>query len=426
MQGVASDERRRPRQRAALPAGGGTARPVSPLFLSMPELTLTEVARRVDVRPDTLRRWVREGVVPLDDGAWTPAAVAHARLVARLRARGHSLAELRVASRAGRLAYGYVEDLFPSDERTLTLDEAADELGLEPALVERLWIAAGLSAASLDEIGEEDLELLRLMATVLEAGFPLVAFLQIARVYGTAMSQIADAEVKLFHLFVHEPMMRDGRPELEIAEAMGGLASELLPLSTPIMERLHERALKHFMEQDVVGHLEVDGADDDLGRLHVTIAFADLAGYTRLTEEAGEEQALDVVERFVRAVQDTLPGEARVIKTIGDAVMIVGTDASAVVDWAVGFQALQGDTRPLPRIGLHCGPALYRDGDYYGRAVNLASRVGARAAGGEVLVTGTVVSAAGPHLEFTPIGAVRLKGFSEATELYLARPAGGR
>jgi adenylate cyclase len=392
----------------------------------MPELTLTEVARRVGVRPDTLRRWVRQGVVPRDDGTWTPAAVAHARLVARLRARGHSLAELREASSSGRLAYGYVEDLFPSDARTLTAEEAAEELGLEPALIERLWIAAGLSAASLDEIGEDDLELLRLMATVLEAGFPLVAFLQIARVYGTAMSQIADAEVKLFHLYVHEPMMRDGRPGLEIAEAMGGLASELLPLSTPIMERLHDRALKHFMEQDVVGHLEVDDADDDLGRVRVTIAFADLAGYTRLTEEAGEEEALDVVERFVQAVQDTLPGEARVIKTIGDAVMVVGSDASAMVDWAVGFQELQGDTRPAPRIGLHCGPALYRDGDYYGRAVNLASRVGARAAGGEVLVTGTVVEAAGAHLDFSPIGEVRLKGFNEATELYLARAAGAR
>jgi adenylate cyclase len=111
-----------------------------------------------------------------------------------------------------------------------------------------------------------------------------------------------------------------------------------------------------------------------------------------------------------------------VIKTIGDAVMVVGTDASALVDWAVGFQALQGSTRPLPRIGLHCGMALYRDGDYYGRAVNLASRVGARAAGGEVLVTEPVVSAAGPHLAFQPIGEVRLKGFNEATELFLAVP----
>jgi adenylate cyclase len=176
------------------------------------------------------------------------------------------------------------------------------------------------------------------------------------------------------------------------------------------------------MEQDVVGHLEAEAGDAELGRVRVTIAFADLAGYTRLTEEAGDEEAVDVVERFVQAVQETLPGDARVIKTIGDAVMVVGSDPSSLVDWAVGFQALQGDTRPAPRIGLHHGPALYRDGDYYGRAVNLAARVGARAAGGEVLCTDSVRGAAGPHLGFQPIGEVKLKGFNEATELFLARP----
>jgi adenylate cyclase len=389
----------------------------------MDDLTLSKVARQIQVSPDTLRRWVREGIVPLDNGAWSPAAVAHARLVARLRARGHSLEDLKAASRAGRLAYGYIEDLFPSAESALSLEDAAEEVGLEPALIERLWAATGLSAASLDEIGDEDLELLRHMAAILDAGFPLVAFLQVARVYGIAMAQIADAEVKLFHLYVHEPLIRDGRPGLEIAETMSDLVADALPLATPIMERLHERALKHFMEQDVVGHLEAEAGDAELGRVRVAIAFADLAGYTRLTEEAGDEEAVDVVDRFVAAVQNTLPGDARVIKTIGDAVMVVGSDPSALVDWAVGFQALQGDARPAPRIGLHYGPALYRDGDYYGRAVNLAARVGARAAGGEVLCTDPVRSVAGPHLQFHAIGEVKLKGFSEATELFLAVPS---
>ena len=107
------------------------------------------------------------------------------------------------------------------------------------------------------------------------------------------------------------------------------------------------------------------------------------------------------------------------IKTIGDEVMVVGSDPSALVDWAVGFQLLSVE-RPLPRIGVHAGAALYRDGDYFGRAVNLASRVGARAAGGEVLVTRAVVEAAGRHLHFEHIGDVRLKGFDESTELFLA------
>jgi adenylate cyclase len=152
----------------------------------------------------------------------------------------------------------------------------------------------------------------------------------------------------------------------------------------------------------------------------VAIAFADLAGYTRLTEEAGEEEALDIVERFVESVEATLPDEARVVKTIGDEVMVVGADPATLVDWAVGFQELNAGRRPLPRIGVHAGDTLYRDGDYYGRAVNLAARVGARAAGGEVLVTDAVVAAAGDHLVFEPIGEVKLKGFIEATELFLA------
>jgi adenylate cyclase len=387
----------------------------------MPDLTLSEVAQQVDVSSATLRRWVKDGIVPLGNGRWTPAAVAHARLVARLRERGYPLATLKEAARSGRLAYGYMEDLFPAPARTRTLDEAADESGLEPALIERIWTAMGFAADSLERIDEEDVQLLRYMASVLEAGFPLVAFLQLVRVYGQALAQIADAEVKLFHLYVHEPLMRDGVPGLEIAEAMEGIAAELLPLASPIMDRMHQRMLQHFVGQDVVGHLELEGAGEELGRLRVAIAFADLAGYTRLTEEAGEEEALDVVERFVESVEETLPDEARVVKMIGDEVMVVGADPATLVDWAVGFQELNAGQRPLPRIGVHAGETLYRDGDYYGRAVNLASRVGARAAGGEVLVTDAVVEAAGSHLAFEPIGEVKLKGFNQATELYLAR-----
>ena len=254
---------------------------------------------------------------------------------------------------------------------------------------------------------------------MLDAGLPLVAFLQLVRVYGLALAQMADAEVKLFHLFVHEPMIRDGAPVLDIAEELSDLASELLPLAGPIMDSMHQRLLQHFLAQDVVGHLELVSDDEDLGRMRVAIAFADLAGYTRLTEEVGEEEALGVVERFVELVGETLPDDARVIKTIGDEVMVVGTDPAGLVDWAVGLVTLSTE-RPLPRIGLHFGSALYRDGDYYGRAVNLAARVGARATGGEVLVTREVREAAGRNLSFQPIGEVKLKGFDVATELFLA------
>ena len=385
-------------------------------------LTLTEAARRVGVTPATLRRWARDGLVPKhDSNGWSSEAIGQARTVARLRERGHSLNEIRQATEQGRLAYAYVEGLFPDGAGLYTLAEAARETGLEPALIERIVAAIGFPTRT-DSLNEEDLQLMRYTATALDAGLPLVALLQLVRVYGQAAAQIADAEVRLFHLYVHEPLMRSGSSGAEIAEDMMSLSRLLLPLASPAMDQIHERYLQHFIEQDIVGHMESDlnGAGADLGRIRVAIAFADLTGYTRLTEEAGELEALDAVERFVDAVEGTLPDNARVVKMIGDEVMVVGTDPSALIDWAVGFQRLQSE-RPLPRIGIHYGDVLYRDGDYYGRDVNIAARIAARAAGREVLVTRPVVEHAGSHLEFDRIGEITLKGFTEPTEMFLAQ-----
>ena len=387
--------------------------------------SLAEIARRVGITAPTLRRWVASGLVPVDgDGATTAASLAHARVVARLRERGHSLGEIREATESGRLASSYIEGLLPDTPATWTLADAARETGLEAALIERIFLSMGFGAQGLEQLSDDDVQLLRYAAAVLAAGLPLVAFLQLVRVYGQAMSQIADAEVRLFHLYVHEPLMRDGVPGFEMAEEMEGLAREILPLASPIMDHAHNRFLQHFIEQDVIGHMETDLGDEqlDLGRLRVAIAFADLAGYTRLTEELGDEEAVSTVERFVEQVELSLPEEARVIKTIGDEVMVVGSDPAALLDWAVAFQEDFG-RRPLPRIGIHYGETIYRDGDYYGREVNQASRVAARAAGGEVLATRPVVDHAHAGLAFERIGEVRLKGFADTTELFLARSA---
>ena len=391
-----------------------------------PSLSPAEVAREIGTTPGTLRRWVDRGLIPQFQGVWTPTAVAHARLVARMRERGYSLEQIRTASDSGRLVSSYMQTLLPAPAATHTLEQAFVETGLEPALSERILTTLGLPAQTDRRLSASELELLRYSASVLAAGFPLVAFLQLVRVYGQALAQMADAEVRLVHLYVHEPLMRDRVPGVELAEAMRELVAAVLPLASPMMDLVHQRLLAHFIDQDVIGHMEaeLDGhADLDLGHLRVAIAFADLAGYTRMTEELGDEHAVDVVEHFVAEVERTLPEDARIIKTIGDEVMVVGSDVAALAAWAVAFQASQ-TTRPRPRIGMHCGEVVYRDGDYFGREVNQAARVAARSAAGEVLVTRPVVDAAGPGLVFERIGEVRLKGFTEATELLVARRRG--
>jgi adenylate cyclase len=388
-------------------------------------ISLREAAQRAGVSEGTLKRWVEQRVVPLENG-WTPAAAAQARVVARMRERGHSLREIRGAVRDGRLAFGYVEDLLPPVDRNHPRREAAAVTGLEEELVERLMALLGTPMAMADRLTDDDLRALEGLREILDKGFPLVAMLQLVRVYAQSIRKIAEAEVRLFHLFVHEPLIRDGVPALEMAEQMEDLAGNLMPLVGPLMDYVHTRYLRFYIEQDVVGHMETDlpMGREQAGRVSMTFCFVDLTGFTRYTEEAGDEEALDMVERFVETVETTLPAEATIVKTIGDEVMIVSPDPGTLTEWAVGVLSLFRE-RPRPRCGLHFGSAVYRDGDYFGGDVNLTHRVVARALAGEVLTTRSVVDEIGSsdYLEFDPIGGVELKGFPDPTELFMAKVA---
>lgn len=388
-------------------------------------ISLAEASRRSGVATSTLKRWAAEKVVPVRRGRWTAAAAAQARVVARMRERGHSLEELKRAGREGRLAFGFVEELFPAAEQQATVEDVAEETGLEPELIERILVILGTPLERERLLSPEDVRALRHCARVLAAGFPLVAFLQVVRVYVQSLRRIAETEVRLFHLYVHEPMIRDALPELEIAEGMGELAADVLPLTAPLTEYLHTRYLRYFTEQDVVGHMEtdLDPSGSDFGQVPVTLCFIDLTGFTRYTEEEGDLEALDVVERFVETVEATLPAEATIVKTIGDEVMVVSPDPGSLTAWAVGLLE-RFPRRPRPRVGIHFAEAVYRDGDYFGTHVNLVHRVVGRAQAGEVLVTDAVTGTLERRgLVCEPIGEVTLKGFPAPTALYAVRPA---
>ena len=389
------------------------------------QISLREASRRSGVPASTLTRWAEEGILPVKRSRWTATAAAQARVVARMRERGHSLEELKRAGKEGRLAFGFTEELFSEETGEIPVVDVVAETGLQEELIERLMSLLGTPTGRERMLKPEDVEALRHCAQVLEAGFPLVAFLQLVRVYAQSLRRVADAEVRLFHLYVHEPLIRDGVPELEMAQEMGELAADILPISGPLMEYMHRRYLRFFTEQDVVGHMESGVEDaDDLARIQVTLCFIDLTGFTRYTEEEGDVEALDLVERFVETVEATLPPEATVVKTIGDEVMIVSRNPATLTEWAVGFLGLFPD-RPQPRVGIHFGKAVYREGDYFGGDVNLAHRVVTRAIGGEVLATEPVAEsiAESEHLETTPIGEVVLRGFPRATPLYVVRSA---
>ena len=265
---------------------------------------------------------------------------------------------------------------------------------------------------------------------MLAAGFPLVAFLQLVRVYVQSMRRIADAEVRLFHLYVHEPMIRDAVPELEMAEEMGELAADILPLAAPLTEYLHTRYLRFFLEQDVVGHMESepgpDTAEIELGQVTMTLCFIDLTGFTRYTEEEGDIEALDVVEHFVETVESTLPprGDDREDdRRRGD-----GRLARCRFADRVGGRLPRPASRGAPSRGSASTAARPSTATATTSAARSTSPTASSTAPWPARCwspTGSPRrSPAASSLELEPIGQVSLKGFPVPTDLFLVRAAG--
>jgi adenylate cyclase len=160
-----------------------------------------------------------------------------------------------------------------------------------------------------------------------------------------------------------------------------------------------------------------------------TFLFADIAGFTAMTETHGDEQAAQIVERFSDAVALELPRfGATHVKTIGDALMLRIPDPTQAVllGLRIALDLLRGHRAPAVRVGLHHGPAIERDRDYFGAAVNLAARVSAAATGGEVLLTGQTAALTGnvEGVRYESRGCPELRNVRERVELIAAIRAG--
>jgi class 3 adenylate cyclase len=156
-----------------------------------------------------------------------------------------------------------------------------------------------------------------------------------------------------------------------------------------------------------------------------TFLFADIAGFTALTEAHGDEEAADLVASFCRAVEAELPSyDGAHVKTIGDAILlrISEPEQAILLGLRIAHELMRGHGAPAIRVGLHHGTAVERDGDYFGAAVNLAARVSAEATGGEVLVTGHTAALA-PAIDgvyYEPRGRHELRNVREPVELFAA------
>lgn len=386
-----------------------------------------QVAERAGVSVATLRRWIKAGAIPQYKDKWTSAAVAHARIVGQLRRSGQPLDEIVKAAQDGRLALGNVDELFAVEDGSFTLKEAAKKSGIKLDVAEQIWLSLGLSVQTTNRVTSGDVEALRRIGQVLDAGVPLGALLQVIRVAAKSFADIADAEARLVRMFVHEPLLQDGADSEEISEVMGTMIQAVLPHMSPLFEYMHTRFLQQYTEQVQIENVQgtpARGNPTD-GKLNVTICFVDIAGFTRYTETAGVEKAFEQADQLRQHIETTLPDSARLIKLTGDGAMIVGSEPSELVRWAVELAAEEEKIFDL-RIGMDFGEALYRDGDYFGGSINMAARVLNRADANEALATellkNQIKNRAAAGLRFVSIGNVRLKGFDEVVELYRVEP----
>ena len=301
------------------------------------------------------------------------AREARLTLLQELAEQGVSLEELRRAVEEDRLVLLPVERAFDRGTDTYTAGEVAEASGLDPEFLGRLLQALGAPIPEDDEpvYAEADLEAAKRAKLFLDAGLPEKGVLETSRLIGISMANLADANVDL----VGEVFTEPGVDERELATRYAAAAQTMAPLLGETLLHAYRIHLRERIRQAVITEAEL--AEGRLsGTDEVTVAFADLVGFTRLGESLEIEQIGDLTGRLFELATDAARPPVRLVKMIGDAAMFASLESAPLLDAVVSLVESAG-TEEIPplRAGVARGQALGRGGDWYGRPVNLAARI---------------------------------------------------
>jgi adenylate cyclase len=350
------------------------------------------------------------------DGLEGNARAERIELLERLVADGYSLEDLKRAANVV---------LLPAESAVggaplYTARDIEERTGVEADFSLRLRRTIGLSVADADDrvFIERDLENAARVGAILQAGLTEQQLLDVSRVMGRSLSQVADT----MHAVALELASAPGASEAELSTRYSSLAQFLTPMTAPLLEHVLLLHLRHSASQEMVNAAErqeglLPGARD------VTVAFADLVGFTRLGEKVDPEEVGRVAGRLERLAADIAVAPVRLVKTIGDAAMLASPEPEPLLDATLDLVAAaeeEAEDFPQLRAGVAKGPALQRAGDLYGRPVNLASRLTGVARPGSVLATKDVHDALEDNYQWSFAGPRPLKGIGEVP-LYRAR-----
>ena len=392
------------------------------------ELNPQGLAERTGTPVEQLRLWRSLGLIGHEPAeTFGPEDVERVRLIRLLLRRGIGLEAIAQIDREKGFLAHYIGVMFPAGVRAVhSLPEVNRMLGMDTGAVRRFLEASGLPHQG-DLLDEEDMRAVKAVRILLEAGVPEEALVQLAHVYADALGRVAEAEVRLFHFYVHERLKAEGLSDRELMEASDAAREQTAPLIEPLILYFHRKGLERAVREDAVMHLQEDvglASPAELpGQLSAAILFVDLASFTPLTVAMGDQMAAAVLERFSRIVREAVTrGDGRVVKQIGDAFMLMFPEPRSAVACALEIEQRTAEEPQFSavRSGLHWGQVLYREGDYVGVTVNIAARAAAEAQRHEVLVTAAARREAGSlsDAEFVPLGTRRLKGLADEIELF--------
>ena len=400
----------------------------------MPGLSPKEIAARSGVEVRDVERLTDLGILVADaDGSFSAGDARRVGMVRALTDAGLPLDGIAAVLRTGSMTLDFADS--PTYERfatlgTETFQQVSTRAGVPVALLTMIREANGAgSATPADLMREDELRVVPFIEAQVALGFSGAGIERLIRVYGDSLRRMAEAEAEWFRAEVVEPNMAAGRPINEIAET--GTAVGLNQSSEQaILAMLHAQEMQTWMSNIIGGFQQVmdrDGLHESKLR-HPAICFLDITGYTRLTQEQGDRAAAELAGSLNRLVKRTSQVHGgRPVKWLGDGVMChfpdPGPGVLAALDMVDGI-AEAG--LPRAHVGLHAGPLVSQEGDYYGQTVNLAARIADYARPGEVLVSDAVVAASrstpdAHGIAFDDIGNVELKGVAGLVHLAAAR-----
>ncbi len=391
-----------------------------------------DVAERAGVEHSYLARLVDLGILaPEEPDRFSTGDVRRVLMARSLEDAGIPLDEVAAAIRHGALSLAFFDAAGYERFAGLaaeTFRQVSDRTGIPLELLTVIREAIGMAQPSPDErLREDEMGIVPFIELQVSEGFRPAAMERLLRVQGDSSRRIAEQEAAWWTSEVIERASAAGKGPEEIGNAE--LTDRVAPLcEQAVLAMYHAQQARAWTANIIEGFevlMEKAGIHSRLERLPA-ICFFDLSGYTRLTQERGDDAAAELATTLARLVRrSSVQHGGKPIKWLGDGVMFYFGDPGPGVRAAIEMvDGLGAAGLPPAHVGLHAGPVLYQEGDYYGQTVNLTARIADYARPGEVLVTQAVADASHEEgIAFADIGPVELKGVSGTVHLLRANRA---